>query len=80
MAELPVEIGQVADQLRLALLGRLFREPGIDQGVRLVVVEPIVRAPVELSLIHIFSFYKLVRKSEVGHIRTSCGAIYRKES
>lgn len=38
MAELPVEIGQVADQLRLALLGRLFREPGIDQGVRLVVV------------------------------------------
>ena len=47
MAELPVEIGQVADQLRLALLGRLFREPGIDQGVRLVVVEPIVRAPVE---------------------------------
>ena len=47
MAELPVEIGQVADQLRLALLGRLFREPGIDQGVRLVVVEPAVRAPVQ---------------------------------
>ena len=36
MAELPVEIGQVADQLRLALLGRLFREPGINQGVCLV--------------------------------------------
>ena len=47
MAKLSVEISQVADQLRLALLGRLLREPGIDQGVRLVVVEPAVRAPVE---------------------------------
>ena len=39
--------------------------------------------PLAVSVIkdaYLLSFYKLVRKSEVGHIRTSCGAIYRKES
>ena len=47
MAKFAVEISQVANQLSLTLLGRLFREPGIDQGVCLIVVEPVVRAPVE---------------------------------
>ena len=47
VAELAVEIGQVADQLRLALFGALFREPGVDQGMGLIVIEPVVRAAVQ---------------------------------
>ena len=37
----------MADQLRLTLFGALFREPGVDQGMGLIVIEPVVRAAVQ---------------------------------
>ena len=47
MPQPAVIVVQTADQLRLALLERLFRPPGVDNGVRLRIIQAAVRTAVE---------------------------------
>lgn len=47
MPQPAVIVVQTADQLRLALLERLFRPPGVDNGVRLRIIQTAVRTAVE---------------------------------